>query len=57
MFVTLEYETLYLLLGLCGVVEKNLVKPVRLTLGEFQILGGVTVGWVLLVKIFAMSYF
>ena len=57
MFVTLEYETLYLLLGLCGVVEKNLVQPIRLTLGEFQILGGVTVGWVLLVKIFAMSYF
>ena len=57
MFVTLEYETLYLLLGLCGVVEKNLVQPIRLTVGEFQILGGVTVGWVLLVKIFAMSYF
>ena len=40
-----------------GIGKGDLVQPIRLTVGEFQILGGVTVGWVLLVKIFALSYF
>ena len=57
MFVTLEYETLYLLLGLCGVVERNSTQVIRFTAKDFKILGGATMGWVLLVKIFAMSYF
>ena len=57
MFVTLEYETLYLLLGLCGVVERNSTQVIRFTAKDFKILVGATMGWVLLVKIFAISYF
>ena len=57
MFVTLEYETLYMLLGLCAVVGNTLNEPVRFTRRDFKISSCVTLLWIVLVKAFTMAYF
>lgn len=57
MFVTLEYETLYMLLGLCAAVGNRLSEPVRFEKRDFKIMAGVTVSWVLLIKVFVNIYF
>jgi O-antigen ligase len=56
MFVTLEYETLYFLLGLCASVGFRLKEPAPFTRREFGILLCVTLGWVAGVKAFVMVY-
>jgi O-antigen ligase len=56
MFVTLEYETLYFLLGLCASVGFRLKEPAPFTRREFWILSCVTLGWVAGVKAFVMVY-
>lgn len=57
MFVTLEYETLYVLLGMCVVVAKNMQEPVVITRKDVALIAGITVSWVVVVKGFSMSYF
>ena len=57
MFVTLEYETFYFLIGLCAVVGNNLKEKVRYTRRDFAITFIVPLVWILFVKIFATLYF
>ena len=57
MFVTLEYETLYFLIGLCAVVANNLKDEVRYTRRDFAITALVPLVWILFVKTFATLYF
>ena len=57
MFVTLEYETFYFLIGLCAVVANNLKEEVRYTRRDFAITFFVPLVWILFVKTFATLYF
>lgn len=56
MFVTLEYETLYFLLGLCAAVGFRLRQPNLFTERDFWVIAMTTVGWAILVKVFVMLY-
>lgn len=57
MFVTLEYETLYILLGLCAVVGNHLNEQVQFNRRDFKVTASVSILWIVLVKAFAMVYF
>lgn len=57
MFVTLEYETLYFLLGLCASVGLRLKQPNLFTERDFWAISLITVGWAMFIKIFVMLYF
>ncbi len=56
MFVTLEYETIYLLLGWCAVVGYN--SPQTVTFGgkEFANVGKICVAWVVGLQMFVIVY-
>lgn len=56
MFVTLEYETFYFLLGLCVALGLQLKQPVPFTGQDFRRISIITIGWVVLIKIFLMIY-
>lgn len=56
MFVTLEYETFYFLLGLCAVAGSQLAEPVRFTRTDFLKVFSICTGWVLFLKGFVMAY-
>ena len=56
MFVTLEYETLYFLLGLCAALGFRLKQPNLFTERDFWTVSTMTVGWVILIKAFVMLY-
>lgn len=56
LFVTLEYETFYLLLGICGGVGLQLKNPLVFSKSDFGNLFVVTIGWVLAIKIFVIFY-
>jgi O-antigen ligase len=55
-FVTLEYETLYFLVGLCAAVGFMLKEPPSFTERDFRFIGFISVGWVLALKGFLMVY-
>jgi O-antigen ligase len=57
MFVTLEYETFYILLGLC--VGAGLIsgEPVRLSKRDLRNILGIVAGWFVVLKAFVMAYF
>ena len=57
MFVTLEYETFYFLLGICAAVAKQLAPKMTLTRADVFVCGAISIGWILAVKLFSMSYF
>ena len=57
MFVTLEYETFYMLLALAGTTGWSLKQPLRLQPRELFLIGGAVLGWLMVVKIFVMLYF
>ena len=56
MFVTLEYETLYFLLGLCAALGFRLKQPITFTERDFWAISGMTVGWAILIKAFVIIY-
>jgi len=56
MFVTLEYETYYILLALGGVLGRGLKEPSRLTIRDIIIIGLACVGWVAVVYVYARWY-
>lgn len=56
MFVTLEYETLYFLLGLCAALGFRLKQPNLFTERDFWTISTMTVGWAILIKVFVMLY-
>lgn len=57
MFVTLEYETLYFLLGLCAAMGFRLKQPNLFTERDFWAVSTLTVGWAIFIKVFVMLYF
>lgn len=64
MFVTLEYETLYFLLGLCSVYEKEAAKQLGLNSGmkildkkDYYRILVIIVSWILILKIFFKVYY
>lgn len=57
MFVTLEYETLYFLLGLCAAMGFRLKQPNLFTERDFWTISTLTVGWAIFIKVFVMLYF
>jgi O-antigen ligase len=57
MFVTLEYETLYFLLGLCAAMGFRLKQPTLFTERDFWVVSTMTVSWAIFVKAFVMLYF
>jgi O-Antigen ligase len=57
MFVTLEYETLYLLFAFCAVVGKLHKQELKLTFNDYLIITGITLGWVFIVKVFVSLYY
>ena len=56
MFVTLEYETLYFLVGMCAAVGFLLKEPISFTKWDFKVVSVMTLGWVVGMKAFLMVY-
>lgn len=56
MFVTLEYETFYFLLGLCAALGFRLKQPVQFGEKDFWRLCAATIGWVIIIKAFVILY-
>lgn len=56
MFITLEYETFYFLLGLCAALGLQLKQPTSFTEKDLRNLLAITVGWILIIKAFVMLY-
>jgi O-antigen ligase len=56
MFVTLEYETYYILLALGGVLGRNLKEPNRLTIRDITMIGFACVSWAAVVYVYARWY-
>lgn len=57
MFVTLEYETFYVLLAMSAVVGTALPKPARFRLSEALLLAGAIAAFFSMVKVFVMMYY
>lgn len=57
MFVTLEYETFYFLLGLSAAVRFHLKEPPGLEFRDLVIIGFLSLGFFTLVKAFVMLYY
>jgi hypothetical protein len=56
MFVTLEYETLYFLLGVCAGVGYLVKQPIQFTEKDFWRLSVITIGWIVGMKAFLVVY-
>jgi O-antigen ligase len=56
MFVTLEYETFYFLLGLCAVPGRLMSKAVPFTKKDFASVSAICIGWVVFLKAFVIFY-
>jgi O-antigen ligase len=56
MFVTLEYETFYLLLAMCAALGRSVPEPLPITRRDFQIMGGGVLGFLVLMQIFVIGY-
>lgn len=57
LFVTLEYETIYCLLGLSAAVGTWLRSPIEYSRRDFYIMISIMIGYFVLVKSFVMMYF
>jgi O-antigen ligase len=57
MFVTLEYETFYLLLALCAAAGMAAGEPIRLSRRDARNVLAIVACWFVLLKVFVMSYF
>jgi O-antigen ligase len=56
MFVTLEYETFYLLLAMCAALGRCVPEPVAVAKGDFKIIGFSTLGFLVFVQIFVIGF-
>lgn len=56
MFVTLEYETLYLLLAMCAALGRCVPQPLEVTRRDFTIVGITVVSFLVLMQIFVIGY-
>ncbi|WP_196138877.1 O-antigen ligase [Aliikangiella sp. G2MR2-5] len=57
MFVTLEYETQFFLLGLAGVVARTNGEKLKFTKKDFWMIFMITLGWVALIRVFVSLYY
>ncbi len=57
MFVTLEYETFYILLALCSVIGRVCKKPISLDRNDLCIVGFACMAFFITMKLFVMIYF
>jgi hypothetical protein len=57
LFVTLEYETIYCLLGLSAAVAGWTVKSEPYSVRDFKIMISIMIGYFVLIKLFVMMYF
>jgi O-antigen ligase len=56
MFVTLEYETFYLLLAMCAALGRCVPEPVTVTKRDFKVVGLSVIVFVVFVQIFVIGY-
>ncbi|HWL64125.1 MAG TPA: O-antigen ligase family protein [Steroidobacteraceae bacterium] len=56
MFVTLEYETWYLLLAVCAAVGRYQPEPVRAEKRDLMFIGGGVVGFLVMMQVFVIFY-
>jgi hypothetical protein len=52
MFVTLEYETLYMLLGVCAAFGRHLKSPIEITRKELKFIAIIEISWVIFINAF-----
>jgi O-antigen ligase len=57
LFVTLEYETFYLLLAICAVIARCVPTPVHLGMRDYCHIGAIVVAWVVILQIFVIQFF
>lgn len=57
LFVTLEYETMYFLMGVCAAAGRHAKVPPPFRLKDAMLIGGLVVAFFLVVKSFVMLYF
>lgn len=57
MFVTLEYETFYLLLAVCAVVARCAPAVVHLNARDYYNISAIVVLWIIILQIFVIQYF
>ena len=56
MFVTLEYETFYLLLAMCAALGRCVPEPLQATKRDYKIVGISVIVFVVIVQIFVIGY-
>jgi O-antigen ligase len=56
MFVTLEYETFYLLLAMCAALGRCVPQPLELTGRDLRIIGYTVVGFLIAMQVFVIGY-
>ena len=56
-FVTLEYETFYLLLAVCAVIARCSPTRVRLEACDYFYIGTIVVAWIVVLQIFVIHFF
>jgi O-antigen ligase len=56
MFVTLEYETFYLLLAVCAVVARCVPAAVQFGMRDFCNIGAIVVAWIVVLQIFVIQF-
>lgn len=56
MFVTLEYETHYFLIGICSGLGQQLKNGLGITSKDIYIIMSLTIGWFLVIKTFVLLY-
>jgi O-antigen ligase len=56
MFVTLEYETFYLLLAMCAALGRCVPEPLELTRRDLTIVGSMVLGFLAAMQVFVIGY-
>jgi O-antigen ligase len=56
-FVTLEYETFYILLAVCAVIARCMQTPVHLGMSDYCHIGAIVVAWIIVLQIFVIQFF
>jgi hypothetical protein len=54
MFVTLEYETLYILLGVCAAFGRLLKSPIEITAKDLRLIAIIEISWVVFINAFTI---
>jgi hypothetical protein len=57
MFITLEYETFYLLLAMCAVIARCAPTPVHMEARDYFYVGAIVSMWIVVLQIFVIRFF